>query len=124
MVPIVDLLRAVTSTPGILRFSSLSRIFLRSVLWLRLNCKVLVIYPKVLTSIAVGPWGTFSMQNIPLASVVAHSSRFNTLTMAYESGCVVWSSSTRPDTLNRPSLAVAAADIIKKSNNVIAFLIA
>ena len=82
-----------------------------------------VIYPKVLTSMAVGPWGTFSMRNVPLASVVAHSSRFNTLTMAYERGYMVWSSSTRPDTLYRPSLAVADTDIIHISNNVIAFLI-
>ena len=79
----------------------------------------------------VGPWGMFSMANVPLASVVAHKSRFDTLTMAYGNGCKVLSSITRPDTLKRPSmaiavddvLAVATADIIKNSINAIAFLI-
>ena len=123
MVPIVDLLRAVTSTPGMLRFSSFSCMFLRSVLRLRLNCTVRETYPKVLTSIDAGPCGTFSMANMPLASVAAHNSRFNTLTMAYGSGCMERLSSTRPDTLKRPPSAIAAAEIIKNSINVIAFFI-
>ena len=118
VVPVVDLLRAVTSTPGMLRSASFSRMFLRSVLRLMLNCMVRVTYPRVLTSIEAAPWGTFSMANLPLASVAAHNSRFDTLTMAYCSGSIVRSSSTRPDTLKRTPSAIAAADIIKNSNNV------
>ena len=71
------------------------------------------------------------MTNVPLTSVVAHKSIFDTLTMAYDNGCKVYSSITRPDTLKRPSmaidvadmLAVVTADIIKNSINAIAFLI-
>ena len=88
-----------------------------------LNCTVRVTYPKVLTSIETVPCGTFSIINMPLASVAAHNSRFDTLTMAYCMGCIVRLSSTCPDTLKRMLSAIAAADIIKNNSNVIAFLI-
>ena len=77
-----------------------------------LNCTVRVTYPKVLPSMEVGPWGMFSMTNVPLTSVVAHKSIFDTLTMAYDNGCKVCSSITRPDTLKRPSMAIDVADML------------